>query len=259
MHLNYCFFGEVVAAVRAPRRLSSARGFRFVERDLDILEFTLQMKFADLELLHEKFFSVTNHGQASSSVTWARQRIQNLLKSGLLEKVDLVFRRPLLTVTQKGYFYLQNCRPLDDRPRPLLSVDGKTFEHDRLVSRVRIALEKSREATSWTSERALFESETVSKILTADYRPDGIYTDAMGRRVAFELELSRKSKERYSQKIRRYIQLMTGSEKNFRPFSAVHYLVQKPQVFEILKTETQIYHTHFKIQMLSEVIAGETL
>lgn len=254
MQTAYCFFGTEIERPLEPKRSSSGRGFRFVSRDLDILEFILEMKFSDLEIIHQKFFSMTSSGTPSTSDTWARQRIQNLLKAGMLLKVSDVCKQPLLTVTQKGFFYLQNRKPSDGRPRPLLSVDARTFEHDRIVSQIRIALEKSGACTSWISERTLYESEIITRQLSTEYRPDGIYLDFERKKVAIEVELSRKSKDRYTQKIKRYIRLMTENVSESRAFDTVHYVCQKPQILELLRSETQIYSSFFKFSLLSDFL-----
>lgn len=259
MQTAYSFFGNENIRQLEQKKASSARGFRFVPRDLDILEFTLEMKFSDLELIHQKFFSVTSSGIKSNSDTWARQRIQILLKSGMLAKNTDTFKRPLLTVTQKGYFYLQNSRPFEGRPRSLLSVDYKTFEHDRLVSNIRLELERRGECTDWVSERRLYDSDVITRLLSSEYRPDGIYTDPSGKKIALELELSRKSKDRYKQKIKKYIQVVTSNYSSTRPFDTIHYVIQKPQILELLKSESQIYHSYFRFTPLSEILAGEVL
>ena len=91
MQTAYCFFDSPVIE----RKVRSTRGFRLTDRELDILEFVLEMKFSTLEELHAKFFKVTKWGSTSNSLIWARQRIFQLVKSEFVQILTEVCSRPL--------------------------------------------------------------------------------------------------------------------------------------------------------------------
>ena len=55
--------------------------FRMTSRDLDILEFILEMKFSTIEDIHSNFFKFTKDGEQSSCLRWARERVSNLVRS----------------------------------------------------------------------------------------------------------------------------------------------------------------------------------
>lgn len=121
-------------------------------------------------------------------------------------------------MTQKGYRFLKNSRPTKNYCRPLFDVDGRIFDHDQRVVQVRIALESSGLIKEWISESQLSEIDEVKKYLPTEFRPDAIYINPQGQKVAFELEIARKSKDRYHKKIKRYIQVMTEGNSLSRIF-----------------------------------------
>jgi hypothetical protein len=237
----------------APKSLPVTKGFRFTDRDLDILEFILEMKFSTLEDIHSKFFKVTKDGSISNSMIWARQRISKLIKSEYIQILTDVCARPLYVLTQKGFLFLKNSRLSKTFCRPLLDVDARFFDHDQRVAQARIALEKSGVVKHWISERQLIEFEEFKKYLSAEFRPDGIYETIDGKKVAFELEIARKSKDRYQQKVKRYISLMT--ECGHDPiFSQVHFVCEKENIRKLIQDYTELFQPCFKFNLISEII-----
>ncbi len=209
---------KVTAAPTYTPKVRSAKGYRLTERELDVLEFILEMKFSTLEALYSKFFKVTKWGSTSNSLIWAKQRISHLVKTEMVQILTEVCNRPLYVLTQKGYRFLKNSRPTKNYCRPLFDVDGRIFDHDQRVVQVRIALESSGLIKEWISESQLSEIDEVKKYLPTEFRPDAIYINPQGQKVAFELEIARKSKDRYHKKIKRYIQVMTEGNSLSRIF-----------------------------------------
>jgi len=235
------------------RNISSSKGFRFTDRELDILEFILEMKFSTLEDIHSKFFKVTKNGSISNSFIWARQRIATLVKSEYLQILADVCAKPLYVLTQKGFLFLKNSRLSKNFCRPLFSVDTRFFDHDQRVAQVRIALEKSGIVKSWISERQLSEIEEFKKYLSFEFRPDGIYETFDGKRIAFELEIARKAKDRYRQKVKRYISLI--SESGNQPiFNQVHFVCEKENIQKLIQDYTELFQAFFKFNLISEIL-----
>ena len=234
------------------KSLSSEKGFRPKERDLDILEFTLEMKFSTLEDLHSKFFKVTKDGAISNSVIWAKQRIQRLVRSEYLQILPDVCSKPLYVLTQKGFLFLKNSRIFKNYCRPLFEVDGRFYDHDQKVASFRIKLEKLGIVQEWISERQLSEIDEVKKYLPTEFRPDGIYINAEGKKVAFELEIARKTKERYQQKVNRYIQVMTSTHDHERIFDEVHYICEKETVRNLIQDQAVLFQPLFKLNLFSD-------
>lgn len=236
------------------QKVTSQKGYRLTERELDVLEFVLEMKFSTLEDLHAKFFKVTKLGTVSNSLIWARQRVHKLVKSEMLQILTDVCARPLYVITQKGYLFLRNSRSQKNYCRPLLDVDGRFFDHDQRVAQVRIVLENSGVVKEWISERQLSEIDEYRKCLPTEFRPDAIYVTPEGKRVAFELEIARKTKERYQQKVKRYIHMMTAAPDAERLFEEVHYVCEKEAVWNLIQDHTQLFQPLFRFTMLSEVL-----
>lgn len=250
MQTSYCYFDMSVISEKLPL----AKGFRFTDRELDILEFVLEMKFSTLEDIHSKFFKVTKWGSTSNSVIWARQRISKLVKSDYLQILTDVCAKHLYVLTQKGFLFLKNSRLSKSYCRPLFEVDGRFFDHDQRVAQLRIALENSGVVKEWISERQLSEFDEVKKYLSAEFRPDAIYMTPEGKKVAFELEIARKSKERYQTKIKRYIQVMSEPQVASSLFDSVHYVCEKEKILDLIKSEVALYQPLFKFSLESEFI-----
>lgn len=223
-------------------------------RDLDIIYFILEMKFSNIQLIHQKFFSTTRFGLKSCSFDYTRQRLSELVKYGLIEKVDTFLKTGLYQTTQKGYFLLCNSNLQRPIPKPSFGVDFRTLDHDLKVSNIRVELEQCDRATNWISERSLCEDEMYRSLFTNEFRPDAIYTGHDGSKVAFELELSRKSKDRYKQKLNRYIQVMTNPAEDCRIFEKIHYVFKDLKLLEYVKSETQLYQPLFNFSLESEFL-----
>jgi len=252
MQTSYCFFD----LPKVSPKVRSAKGYRLTERELDVLEFILEMKFSTLEALHGKFFKVTKGGSTSNSLIWAKQRISHLVKTEMVQILTEVCNRPLYVLTQKGYRFLKNSRPTKNYCRPLFDVDGRIFDHDQRVTQVRIALESSGLIKEWISERQLSEIDEVKKYLPTEFRPDAIYINHQGQKVAFELEIARKSKDRYHKKIKRYIQVMTEGSSLSRIFESVHYVCEKQTVLDLLQSEIQLYQPLFQFSLEADILGS---
>ncbi len=250
MQTSYCYIDLPVVS----KKLSLSKGFRFTDRELDILEFVLEMKFSTLEDIHSKFFKVTKWGLTSNSLIWARQRILKLVKSECLQILTDVCAKPLYVLTNKGFLFLKNSRIQKNYCRPLLEIDARVYNHDQRVAQLRIALEKSGLVKGWISERQLSEFDEVKKYLSAEFRPDAIYITAEGKKVAFELEIARKSKDRYQTKIKRYIQVMSEPDSALSLFDSVHYVCEKEKILDLIKSEVALYQPLFKFSLESEIL-----
>lgn len=249
MQTAYCFFDMPIYQ----RKVYRPASFRFTSRDLDIMEFILEMKFATIVDIHKKFFRFTRTGQESTSLRWARERLAILVKEKMIEPLRDVSYKTLYVLTQKGYLFLRNSRDQKNYCRPLLDIDSRTFDHDQRVIAARIAIENSSQSMQWISERQLSEIEEVKKYLPTEFRPDAIYINSQGQKVAFELEITRKSKERYQQKIKRFINVMTKEGEGERIFDKVHYVCEKQTILELLKSEVQLYLPLFRFTLEQEL------
>ncbi len=234
-------------------KVHKKESFRITSRDMDMLEFILEMKFSTIEDIHSKFFRFTKLGEQSSCLRWARERVSNLVRSDFLKVVKDVCHRTLYVVTTKGYLYLRNSRPETQYSKPLQSVDGRTYDHDQKVIQIRSALEDQNIVSEWISERQLSDFEEFRQHLPTEFRPDAIYKSKDGKKVAFELEIARKSKDRYQQKIKKYIQLITENGHQ-SIFDEAHFVCEKANVMDLIKDYTELFQPCFKFSLLNEIL-----
>ena len=61
MQTAYTFFDAQIPQ----QKLIQKENFRLTARDLDIIEFVLEMKFSTIEDIHSKFFKYTKQGEKS--------------------------------------------------------------------------------------------------------------------------------------------------------------------------------------------------
>lgn len=250
MQTAFCFWGSKMSFEKKERK----RGGRVTERELEILEFILKMKFSTLKDIHSKFFLKTKRNELSTSTVWARQRLCNLCDAGFIERNSDLYSRSLFTITRKGYFYLRNLKPNNANCRPLFTIDTRTLDHDLKVIRVRKHIEQNNLGFNWISERELCFSDT-TKFFNDEFRPDGIYLSNSGERIALELELSQKSKDRYSKKVRWYRDQILNKQSIDRPFDKINYIFEKPNVGKILNSEISLFKDLFSVEPIASYIS----
>ncbi|MFN7453404.1 MAG: hypothetical protein ACK5RO_01960, partial [Pseudobdellovibrionaceae bacterium] len=162
---------NLISEPYALEKVTKNEPFRMTNRDMDILEFILEMKFSTIEDIHSKFFKFTRSGEQSICLRWCRERVALLIKANFIKPIKDVCYRTLYIVTQKGYFYLRNSRPEKNYPRALQSVDGRFYDHDQKVIQTRLKLEELGIVKSWISERLINEIEEYRTILPSEFRP----------------------------------------------------------------------------------------
>lgn len=183
-------------------------GFRLTDRDVAILKFIWEQKFASLEMLYFAFFD--RRGSLSEALPknlWVtRQRVALLRKLGFLESVRVyVEPQALYCLTFDGYQILRNREELIQEVQPLRSIDFRYFEHDRRISMCRVALQRSGKAKEWYPDRLIrrsksFPHEKGFYPLPTSILPDAIFLNQNGDRIALELELTPKKNPATSRK-----------------------------------------------------------
>jgi hypothetical protein len=167
------------------------------------------MKFADLNSLHQKFFSTLQSGERSKSDWWARERLGLLKRHGFLISKRATFTGVgYYLATDLAHTALSNMRSFRTFVRPLTEIDVRTFEHDRRIVEARLALERLGRAVNWAPERRLKSELALNMGLPRQYQPDAIYWNKLQEPMAFELEVSVKGKDRYADKIRKYVDVI---------------------------------------------------
>jgi hypothetical protein len=237
------------------QKLTLPKKFKYSPKDLEILDFILKMKFANVEDIHNRFFKLNKFGEPSSGFRWAQYRLTLLTHQKFLKRVSNIGPRYFYIVTMEGYYFLKRANVQANLCKPIDEIDIRTFEHDHQLIQIRNQLENTQEATHWISDRELSEATEFKSSLPFDCRPDAIFKTLNGERVALELEKARKSKDRYQQKIRSYIKLMTEEETHARPFDRAYFICESKSVLELIRYQTELYQYLFKFELLKNIIS----
>jgi len=236
------------------RKLNS-KNVELTNRDLEIIEFIIEMKFAAIEDVFERFFKVTQNQSVAKSDLWTRKRLLQLEQGKFLKAHKLHQEKTTFyTATSKAYYALSNIFPEKLICKPSLSIDTRTYGHDKTVLKFRLALESRLKVTNWLSDRKLRSFPDLTGGLSGVYVPDGIYTLPGGESIAFELEIARKAKSRYGEKIRKYLSLLRSSDTTKKKFECVVFVCAKESVRDQLVKETRIYGKHFRVLTMQEFI-----
>lgn len=233
---------------------------KVTDRDLSILEFLLEMKFAGFEEIYEKFFPQAVNLFFGYS-HWSRDRMAKLRSHGLVRTFQFPeSQRRYFLATDKGRSLLLRERPFLSPPWALKKPQFIHFEHDLMVLKVRLLLEKRNRVSKWISERFL-------KIEFGDTRdisfekhniPDGIFQEPNGKKVALEVEMGQKSLKKYQEKIRFLTTLLRSQRFQHFEFNEVYFLCKSKAVANKLKQETKIYGDLFKIETLEEFFKNQS-
>lgn len=239
-----------------PERKLNYRSVTLSQRDLEIFEFIIDMKFASLEDIYRKFFRFTLSTEPTKNDFWARKRLLQLEQGKFLkahkaesDKVNYY------TATFKAYYALSTINPERAITKPIGGFDYRTFGHDKMVCKCRLDLEEVLKVTSWLSDRKLKSSSELSGGLSSVHVPDAIYTLPSGERVALEVEIARKSKARYLDKIKKYVSVLRSQDPSKKKFDVVQIVCTQEPVFKFLVQNTKIYGSLFRVQTLNDLIA----
>lgn len=239
-----------------PVKKVNVRKLRRVElgdRDLRIIEFILDMKFARSADIFQKFFRKTLSAEDAKSQAWAKKRLFQLEQARYLTSTYSPLRSDrYFTATLKGYNALANVYPERGFTKPVRGIDIRTLAHDCIVLESRLAYESDLGIIDWISDRRLRSDLASSFGLTAAHVPDGIYRSPAGALVAFEVEIAQKAKSRYRDKLEHYVRVMRARRDDPQMFKQVHYLCLKPTVAKILTEESNMYGSLIKVEMAAK-------
>ena len=235
-------------------------------RDLEILRFCLEMKFADIESLNFWFFDFKNLGLFA-----ARKRIQKLEAGGFLKSTSMLSgtTKKFYLTTPKGYREILkgSCPTLQELsspsaerylgfslPKPVTKLSVATFEHDLGVLKIRRLLEEQKRATQWRSERLLkAQALMTTSNLKRDFMPDALFTSKQGKIVAFEFENKPKTEAQLREKIFR---LNAITERKDAPFEACLFVASTDNLKKKILSITNLIPGRFVVQSVDEVRAA---
>lgn len=252
---------EVVESVREEqlsffgKRRSRIR-VELVERDLRVLEFILDMKFAGCAEVFEKFFSRVHDGEVlAASQEWTRKRLRQLTQGGFLRAgVGIHGGASVYFATFKAYYALSSVYPDRVFPKPTGGLDLRTFVHDRELLAVRMEYERATSGVSWVSDRRLKQGFASDIGLAGVHVPDALIELPGVGTTALELEIARKSRDRYRDKVARYVRLIRDSRTKPNGLRRVIYRCLREPVFEALSKECRVYGDMFEVVLSKSTI-----
>lgn len=233
-------------------KLTSDEKIWLTNRDLEIISYVCDMKFAGIEDLHFKFFKTLKDGNTSNSLWWAKERLAALEKYGMIERKHSFDERVSYYLgTLKGFKALQQRCPETLPARPVDKINHNTFNHDKMVIEVRNKLEVMGEVKTWYSDRKLFMFSELNTFADRWNQPDGIFITPRGEKVAFEVEITRKVNKHYQDKIKSYVNICRTSD-NPQAIRKVLYVTGNASTHTVIKAETKIYPQYFTVMSIAE-------
>lgn len=220
-----------------------------VDRDLEVLDFILDMKFATAIDIYQKFYARSFTLEPSPNQTrWAKYRLMQLERSGFLRAfAEFGMKETLYVATPRAYYTLNSVYPSESRPKPSIGIDIRTYSHDRELILLRLDYERRVEKICWISDRRLRQNLGESLGLNGPDVPDAIVRLPEIGLAAIELEIAQKARSRYKEKIAKYVRLIRAQKDKSDGLKKVIYHCLKQHVLEILRDETRIFESFFEV------------
>lgn len=252
-------------------------GFELTARDYEILRFILEQKFCSLEAIFFRFFDARKlpEDPLPKNFWTTRQRLSKLRSSCLIktEKV-LSSGRAHYLITPLGH------KILSGKSKDILSIqspkaiDFSLYEHDVRITMVRAFTEVRGKCEKWFSEKWLkaqpiYIDGKYKYNFSKDLRPDAVFINSKKEKMAFELEVARKSRSRLEEKIRLYDALLEeqsrlnredGEYEHFKVLDKVWFVTTKPQLARYLRIVIENTTRHplcYRVDLYDEVIPAE--
>ncbi|MGZ3769314.1 MAG: replication-relaxation family protein [Bdellovibrio sp.] len=226
------------------------------ERDISVLYFIFQMRFATSHQIMKACFEERRDGKTRTSDLYIKRRLSQLVKAKLL-LVDLppiggkqyylykISRAGLRVIEAKGISTFVSHPP---------KLRMQDFNHDSHVNECRIHLEKANRAKDWVPEFQIRTRFNIFEKLPAKYIPDALFINKLGELTALEMEISRKSMTRYEEKIQKYVDLIRSHFDENIKFKRVLFVAKNKDVFTILSEITKIYSDIFRVETFDSLI-----
>lgn len=229
------------------------------ERDLSVLYFIFQMRFATSQQIMRACFSETRQGVARTSDLYIKRRLAKLVEAkflstgrppvgGAQKYYYQVTRLSISVLEAKGYQTLVNQVP---------KFRTQDFDHDSHVTDCRINLEKSARAKDWVPEFQIKAHHNAFAKLPAKYIPDGLFINKLGELTAFEMEIARKAKTRYEDKVQKYVDLIRTQFDEPIKFKKVLFIAKNKDVFTLLTDLTKIYSEYFRVESFDSILEAK--
>ena len=233
------------------------REIKIVDRDVDVIKYVYDMKFAVGSDVYKMFFE-----SGGKSSRYCFIRLKKLVDAGYLKvfKNDL-YRSGFYYVSEKGLNLLRNSYRDHLFPKKApAQIDMRFFEHDKVVAECRTYLEREGLAKNWTSERIIthdvitkggeYRSKYMLQNLQKSQIPDGLFETRKGEVCAFELEYTLKSNNELKKKL---ANLNNESLSSSGLFKRVLIVAGSNRIKKSLEAVKNDLNADFKIMNLEEM------
>ena len=236
--------------IEIPKKVKQNSFIVLTDRDLKIIKFILEMKFANVNDIYIRFFKAKHIGIECLTTRSAYRRLQLIEENGYLVSCkNHLSGEKLYFPSPKGYYLILNSGiEHGSISYPIKRIDYRTFDHDHMLIQIRANIEKSENATLWKSDRYLKSNNEFNELSSLNIVPDGIYTNMQNEKIALELELTLKSKERYRTKVKTIVEYLRKPSVSPKAFQKVRFLCAKNAILETLIKETKLYTKYFQIE-----------
>lgn len=242
-----------IGIISEPKKDKTKSLMIVTNRDFEIIKFILEMKYSSVEDIYQRFFKINFLGMESLTNRAAYRRLQLLEENGyLISARNFTVNEKIYLATPKSYYLMMNISPSElFISYPLKKIDHRTFDHDHMLVQIRQKLESTEKVTLWMSDRYLKSKTEFNELNSLNIVPDAIYTTTDGQKVALELELTLKSKERYRTKIKSVVEYLRKIEAKPKAFQKVRFLCKTKAIFESISYESKLYSKYFQIELFT--------
>lgn len=222
-------------------------------RDFEIIKFILEMKYSSVEDIYYRFFKINFLGIESLTNRAAYRRLQLLEENGYLTSArNFIVNEKIYLATPKAYYLMLNNSNSDlFISYPLKKIDHRTFDHDHMLVQIRQNLESAEKVSCWMSDRFLKTKPEFNELSSLNIVPDAVYTTLEGTKVALELELTQKAKDRYRTKIKSIVEYLRKIESKQKAFQKVRFLCKTKAIYESISAEIRLYPKYFQIELFT--------
>ncbi|MDZ4660046.1 MAG: hypothetical protein SGJ18_00360 [Pseudomonadota bacterium] len=241
---------EEISEVKRKLKEKEQKRIVLSQRDFDVLNFILEMKFASVDEVYRKFFKTIDSQGKEMGFHYAKKRLVQLAGSDFLKSTKAFSEsKRLFFATRRALSALREIYPGHEFARPSGSIDSRTIVHDYLLLKLRLVLEEKGEVVHWLSDRTIKVQTGILSHLGEAYSPDAVITHRDGSKTALEFEIAVKAKSRYQEKIKRYVAWIREHRQDPSAFTRVHYVVMSPTTQRHLEHFSGIYSDLFKIEL----------
>jgi len=172
-------------------------GIKITERDLAIIHFINECGFCEIPQIEKRF--AINRPRSY-------QVMQRLVLAGLVLHKRIFYERP-------GIFQLSKQGAEHTDLPPIKKIPVGIYNHQIVLAEVSIKLQQRYPQARWISERHLRRDQFRDGVGKRGHVPDGILVFPDGRKIAIEVELTLKGKDRIGGIFRWYLKQGSDSIK----------------------------------------------